>query len=67
MSFTTENNKENVAEDSVQQSSVSYGRRIAEERAERIRYADEYRRRLQAERETAIKKEKAAVAADIEK
>ena len=67
MSFTTENNKENVANDSLEQESVSHGRRIAEERAERIRYADEYRRRLKTEREARLKKENEEALADAER
>ena len=58
MSFTTDNNNEKVVKDDVPKSP---GRLVAEERAERIRYAQEYRRKLEAEQGAlAPKKTKAA-------
>ena len=62
MSFTTDNNKENVVKDSqAGAAEKSPLRRLAEERAERIRYAEEYRRKLEAEKApVAPKKTKAA-------
>lgn len=70
MSFTTENNNENIVKDSaVSEETKSPGRRIAEERAERIRYAAEYRRKLEEEQaaEQQPKKSKAAEQKEKEK
>jgi len=51
MSFTTDNNNENLVKDpKLNEETKSPGRRMAEERAERIRYAEEYRRKLEAEK-----------------
>ena len=51
MSFTTDNNNENAVKDpKLNAEEKSPLRRMAEERAERIRYAEEYRRKLEAEK-----------------
>ena len=64
MSFTTENNNENIVKDSaVSGETKSPGRRIAEERAERIRYAAEYRRKLEEE-QAAVQQPKKTKAAE---
>lgn len=66
MSFTTDNNNENAIKDTEAQKSP--GRILAEERAERIRYAQEYRRKLEAEQSALMpKKTKAAEQKEKEK
>ena len=68
MSFTTENNNENIVKDSaVSGETKSPGRRMAEERAERIRYAAEYRRKLEEEQAAAQQPKKTKAAEQKEK
>lgn len=69
MSFATDNNNENAIKDSERaKETKSPGRLLAEERAERIRYAQEYRRKLEAEQNALpTKKTKAAEQKEKEK
>ncbi len=69
MSFTTENNENIVKDSAVSEETKSPGRLLAEERAERIRYAAEYRRKLEEEQAAAQqpKKTKAAEQKEREK